>query len=154
MLWSCREKVTRFTRPVLNDQLDLWEYGSSQAKPLHVCSTCKKIANMNSGLMLQRYGLKSGILYKCSLDRLTELLRLKMIKKVETTSLAKPWFWHLLMSSDQDWMPFLKAIFNQTQGSGLSTETNGLSSVVLSYAEKTGKVLLNFKCFLAPYLFS
>lgn len=57
------QKVTRFTRPALNDQLDLRDHGGSQAKPLNVCSTYKKIANMNSGLMLQRYGLKSGILY-------------------------------------------------------------------------------------------
>lgn len=49
------------------------------------------------------------------------------------------------MSSDQDWMPFLKAIFHQTQDSRLSTEANGLSSVVLSYAEKKGKVLIQFQ---------
>lgn len=49
------------------------------------------------------------------------------------------------MSSDQDWMPFLNAIFNQTQDSGLDRETNGLSSVLLSYAEKTGKVPIKYQ---------
>lgn len=41
----------------------------------------KNTADMNSGLMLQRYGLKSGVLCKCWLDSLTELPVLKISKK-------------------------------------------------------------------------
>lgn len=139
---SGREKVTRFTRPTWNDQLGLQEHGGSQAKPLNICSTLKekqhknhtntKHTNMNAGFMLKRYGLKNGMLYNCWLNSLTELPMLKIIKTVETTSLVEPLFQHLLMFSDQDQMPFLKATFNQTQDSRLSTETNKLSSTVLS----------------------
>lgn len=49
------------------------------------------------------------------------------------------------MFSDQDQMPFLNATFNQTQDSGLSTETNRLSSVVLNYTEKTRKGPITFQ---------
>lgn len=98
--------------------------------------------------MLQGYGLKSGILCNYWLDSLTELLKLKItVKKVGTNSLAEQSHSskNLLMSSDQDWMPILKATFNQTQDNGLNTETNGLSSVVLSYAKKPRKVPIKFQ---------